>query len=70
MNKSESTKYKKQIKLCQEFIARVQLKLKQWENEKPDWGRLIVLKSQEHDLANLVFNMEGLTKEEQRKYGI
>lgn len=70
MNKNEIEKYKEQIKLCQGFINRVQLGLQQWENEEPDWGRLTVLRSQEHSLANLIFDLGGLTKEEQKRYRI
>ena len=63
-------KYRNKIKVCQEFVEQLQTELQKWEKEEPDWDCLAVLHSQEHDLANLVFNMGGLTKEEQEKYRI
>ncbi len=70
MNKYEIASYQKQIELCQEFVKRVQIGLERWENEEPNWGRLAMLKSQEYNLANLIFDLSGLTEEEQQKYRI
>ncbi len=70
MSKYEMATYKEQIQLCKEFVKRVQIGLERWENEEPDWGRLTMLKSQEYNLANLIFDLGSLTTEEQQKYRI